>query len=67
MNKDKLEKLEKIAQKEGTPILVIDHSQIRKNYQEFKEKLPRVQVYYAVKANSEKEIIKTLFNEGKFN
>ncbi len=61
MNKNTLEK---IAQKEGTPILVIDHSQIRKNYQEFKEKLPRVQVYYAVKANSEKEIIKTMFNEG---
>ncbi|MEK6935240.1 MAG: type III PLP-dependent enzyme [Nanoarchaeota archaeon] len=64
MNKDKLEKLEKIAQKEGTPILVMDHSQIRKNYQTFKEKLPRVQIYYAVKANSEKEIIKTLFKEG---
>lgn len=61
MNKNTLEK---IAQKEGTPILVMDHSQIRKNYHEFIERLPRVHVYYAVKANSEKEIIKTLFNEG---
>ncbi|MDD5192082.1 MAG: type III PLP-dependent enzyme [Candidatus Nanoarchaeia archaeon] len=63
MNKDKLEKLEKIAQKEGTPILVMDHAQIRRNYKEFTEKLPRVQVYYAVKANSEREIIETLFKE----
>ncbi|MDP3027782.1 MAG: type III PLP-dependent enzyme [Nanoarchaeota archaeon] len=61
MNKNTLEK---IAREKGTPILVMDHSQIRRNYSEFREKLPRVQVYYAVKANSEKEIIKTLFNEG---
>ena len=30
----------------------------------FKKHLPRVQCYYAVKANSNPEIIKTLFNEG---
>jgi len=48
----------------GTPLLIIDHKRIRKNYREFKKRLPKVQVYYAIKANSEPEIIKTLYNEG---
>jgi diaminopimelate decarboxylase len=30
----------------------------------FKKNLPRVQAYYAVKANSNQKIIETLFNEG---
>lgn len=54
----------KLAQKQGTPLLIIDHDVIRKNYRTFKKHLPRVQAYYAVKANSDQEIIKTLFNEG---
>ena len=56
--------LKKLVQKHGTPLLIIDHAKIRKNYREFKKRLPKVQVYYAVKANSEPEIIKTLYNEG---
>jgi ornithine decarboxylase len=63
-NKMNKNTLEKIARERGTPILVIDHSQIRKNYSEFRSLLPRVQVYYAVKANCEPEILKTLFNQG---
>ena len=45
-------------------MFIIDHDKIRKNYRAFKKYLPRVQVYYAVKANSNQEIIKTLFREG---
>ena len=56
--------LEKIASENGSPIIVIDHEEIRKNYQEFKKRLPRVQAYYAVKANSEPEIIKTMYKLG---
>lgn len=48
----------------GTPMLVIDHEVIRQNYRRFKRHLPRVQCYYAVKANSDPQIIKTLFDEG---
>ncbi len=59
-----LENLQKIAHEHGTPVLVIDHEKIRQNYREFKENLPRVQAYYAVKANSNPEIIKTLYKEG---
>ncbi len=56
--------LQKLARDQGTPIFVIDHEKIRKNYREFKAHLPFVQVYYAVKANSNPEIVKTLFKMG---
>ncbi len=49
--------LKKLAKKHGTPLFVIDHEKIRKNYREFKEHLPRVQPYYAVKANPNPAIV----------
>jgi ornithine decarboxylase len=58
------EKLLKLVAKHGTPLFIVDHDKIRKNYRVFKKNLPRVQAYYAVKANSNQEIIKTLFEEG---
>jgi len=58
------DKLRKFIEQHGTPLFVLDHSKIKKNYRIFKKNLPRVQCYYAVKANSHPEIIKTLFNEG---
>lgn len=54
----------KLAKENGTPLFVVDHNKIKENYRLFKKCLPRVQAYYAVKANSNQEIIKTLFNEG---
>src|SRR3989338_10302808 len=58
------EKLKNLAAEFGTPILIIDHERIRENYREFKESPPRVQAYYAVKANSDPEIVKTLYSIG---
>jgi len=58
------EELYKLAQQHGTPLFIIDHDRIRENYRTFKKHLPRIQAYYAVKANSNQEIIKTLFGEG---
>ncbi|MBS4015974.1 MAG: type III PLP-dependent enzyme [Candidatus Latescibacteria bacterium] len=46
------------------PLFIIDHNKIRENYQRFNKNLPRVQAYYAIKANSEPAIIETLFKEG---
>ena len=46
----------------GTPLLIIDHEIIRRNYYIFTKYLPRVQAYYAVKALADKEVIKTLYN-----
>ena len=56
--------LRRIAEKNGTPVFVVDHDKIRQNYKVFTESLPRVQAYYAVKANSLPEIVKTLYDMG---
>jgi ornithine decarboxylase len=58
------DRLLKLISKHGTPLFILDHDQIRANYRTFKKNLPRVQCYYAVKANANPEIIKTLFHEG---
>lgn len=60
----RLEKLKRIAERHGTPAFVLDHDKIRANYREFTEALPRVQAYYAVKANSLPEIVRTLYKCG---
>jgi ornithine decarboxylase len=54
----------KLIEQHGTPLFVLDHKKLRDNYRTFKNNLPRVQCYYAVKANTHPEIIKTLFLEG---
>lgn len=56
--------LQKLAHEHGTPIFVIDHEMIRNNYHEFRQHLPYIQVYYAVKANSDPGIVRTLFEAG---
>src|SRR5216110_1090337 len=56
--------LEHVAREHGTPVVVIDHDIIRKNYAAFKKHLPKVQAYYAVKANAEPAIVRTLYKAG---
>lgn len=56
--------LQKIAREHGTPVVVIDHEVIRRSYASFQRHLPKVQVYYAVKANPAPEIIRTLYQAG---
>ncbi len=53
-----------IAKEHGTPVVVIDHDIIRRNYASFKKHLPKVQAYYAVKANPAPEIVRTLYRAG---
>lgn len=56
--------LQALAKKHGTPLFVVDHDEIRRNYAEFKKYLPRVQAYYAVKAEPLPEIVQTLYKAG---
>jgi ornithine decarboxylase len=56
--------LQQLAEEHGTPLFVIDHDELRSNYATFKKYLPRVQAYYAVKANPDPAIVKTLFDAG---
>src|SRR3954465_2874317 len=56
--------LPSIAREHGTPVVVIDHDIIRANYASFKKHLPKVQAYFAVKANAEPAIVRTLYEAG---
>ncbi len=56
--------LKKLAAKHGTPLFVVDHDELRRNYATFKKYLPRIQAYYAVKANSDPAIVKTFYQAG---
>lgn len=56
--------LEALAKEHGTPLFIIDMEEIRKNYRLISELLPRVQIYYAVKSNSDPGIVKALFDIG---
>ena len=56
--------LKRLAKEHGTPLFVVDHEVLRENYARFKRYLPRVQAYYAVKANPDPAIVKTLYDAG---
>jgi len=56
--------LKKLAEQHGTPLFVVDHDELRHNYAQFKRYLPRIQAYYAVKANSDPAIVKTFYEAG---
>ena len=56
--------IQTIAKKCGTPVVIIDHDVVRRNYAQFKRHLPKVQAYYAVKANPAPEIVRTLYRTG---
>jgi ornithine decarboxylase len=56
--------LEKLARRHGTPLFVVDHDVLRRSYAEFRRWLPRVQAYYAVKANPDPAIVKTFYEAG---
>src|SRR5512136_237106 len=57
-------RLQALARQHGTPLVVVNQDVIRQNYFIFKRHLPRVQAYYAVKANPAPEILRTLYEAG---
>lgn len=57
-------RLKKLAEQHGTPLLVIDHDELRKNFRTFRKYLPRVQPYFAVKAGADPAVVRTLFKQG---
>jgi len=54
----------RLAKAHGTPLFVVDHKVLRENYTLFRKHMPRVQVYFAVKANSHPAIVKTFYDVG---
>jgi len=57
-------RLKALAEKHGTPLLVIDHDELRKNFRTFRKYLPRVQPYFAVKAGADPAVVRTFFEQG---
>jgi ornithine decarboxylase len=57
-------RLKKLAEEHGTPLLVIDHAELRKNFRTFRKYLPRVQPYFAVKAGADPAVVRTFFEQG---
>src|SRR5580658_4702475 len=53
-----------LAKTHGTPLIVVDHKVLRENLAQFRKYLPRVQAYYAVKANADPEIVQTFYKAG---
>ena len=69
MNRDKVFKLEresveKLAEKYGSPLLVLSLKQIEANYNCLKTYMPRARVFYAIKANPHPAILKTMIELG---
>ncbi|MBR5173262.1 MAG: type III PLP-dependent enzyme, partial [Phascolarctobacterium sp.] len=61
LNQDAVEKL---AKEYGTPLLVLSLDQVKANYECLKTYMPRVRIYYAMKANPHPEILKAMMNLG---
>lgn len=69
MNRDKVfqlerESVEKLADKYGSPLLVLSLKQIEANYNCLKTYMPRARVFYAIKANPHPAILKTMIAMG---
>lgn len=47
-----------------TPFLLIDLSQVKKNYRRIQKNLPGIEIFYSMKANAHSKIIKSLVDEG---
>jgi len=58
------QKLQALVKRHGTPLFVVDHEELRRCYRRFRKHLPRVQAYYAVKANPDPAIVRTLYDAG---
>ena len=57
-------KLQALARTHGTPLILVDHDILRENYASFKRHLPKVQAYFAVKANADPAIVRTFYRAG---
>lgn len=69
MKKEKYFRLNKeetkaLAQEYGTPLLVLSLEQIEKNYRLLRTHLPRVKVFYAIKANPHRRILELMRDLG---
>lgn len=53
-------RLKNLVRRHGTPLCAISRSALRAQLDRFRQAMPRVEPFYAVKANSHPDILKTL-------
>lgn len=53
-------RIKELARKHGTPLMIISRTVLREQLERFRRALPRVEPFFAVKANSHPEVIKTM-------
>jgi len=58
------QRIRRLARSEGTPLVLVSRAALRSQLRRFRRALPRVVPYYAIKANSHPEILKTMVAEG---
>ena len=56
--------VKRLADEFDTPLLVMSVEQVKNNYRYLKEHMPRVNIHYAVKANPDERILRTLKDLG---
>lgn len=57
-------RLKELARKHGTPLLLISRGSLRARLERFRKALPRVEPFFAIKANSHPEIVKAMVTAG---
>jgi len=58
------DRLERLAEEHGTPLYVTDHGRLRENFERFAAAFEFAHVMYAAKANTGREVIRTLYAAG---
>jgi ornithine decarboxylase len=66
LSKEEFQKIKDFSDTKRTPCLVINLDKVRRNYIDLKKDFSNSDIYYAVKANPEREIIKLLNSLGSF-
>ena len=57
-------RLRALVKRHGTPLMVLDRSKLIEEYQTFRRLIPRLRLFYAMKANPHPDIIKTFVELG---
>ena len=53
-----------LAERYGTPLLVLSLEQVEKNYDLLRTHIPQMKIHYAMKANPDLRILETMINKG---
>ncbi len=53
-------RLKDLARKHGTPLMLVSRSALRAQLERFRRALPRVEPFFAIKANAHPEVVKTM-------